>query len=299
MYERSELNADTEGVHHQDVEEKTTENELIILVREPCVETEATGELNVTLHDFATNLVKRRLIRKVEFLRAMDFSLGKILDTYSIQTHSSPAEWKLRASSRDAVLMMNSKISAFTARLLVSLKPIKVLLLRGHERLTKLTRTIADKPRRLREERSDRENNLRELLTTSFEAMVITNGDGRFETANSRALDLFGISERNIKMFAIDGFLSHRQVMKIDGNGTHFMNCKERTGECEIKPLNGTLLVAQYTFVANVAPGRSLYRFRNAAPRKLTQIGCRSKVSTSHSQRHWAINQLPARASQS
>ena len=300
MYRRSKLNSNTVVIHYEaDVERKTNENELIILVRESCSEMEPDDELNVLLHDFTTDLVKRRLIRKVEFLRAMDFSPTGIVDSNSIQTHSSATNRKLLASCRDAIVMVNAKIMTFTVPLLIGLKPVKVLLLRAHETLTKLARSVADKPRRLREERRERENNLQELLTTSFDAIVVTNGDRRFVTANSRALDLFGICERNITMFTIDAFQPHRQIVEFDERGTSLMNRNEWEGECEIKPLRGSLLVARYTFVPNIVPGRSLYRFREVVPREINRFGCGAKIPTSDRPTHWAITRFPARPSQS
>jgi PAS domain-containing protein len=290
MYQQSKLNSNTAVIHYEaGVERETKENELIILVRSSCSEIETDSELDVLLHDFATDLVKRRLIRKVEFFRAMDSGLAGIVDANSIQNYSRVRNWKFLASCRDAIVKVNTKVTTFTARLLVGLKPLKVLLLRPHQTFTRLARTIADKPRSLREERCERENNLRQLLTTSFDAIVVTNNDGRFVMANSIALDLFGISERNLTMFTIAAFLPQRQFVELHGNGGHFMNCKEREGKCEIKPLNGRLLVAQYTFVANIAPARSLYRFRDFTPSKLTDLDCGARELTSQRRRHWAI----------
>jgi len=267
MHRRSKLNAKAVIHYEADVEEKASESELIILVRESC--NEIDGELNVLLHDFATDLVKRRLIQKAEFLRAMDFTPAGIVAANSIQTHSRATNWQLLGSYRDGIVMANAKILIFTARLLIGLKSVKAILLRAHETLTKLARRIADKPRRLRDERRERENDLQELLTTCFDAIVVTNSNRRFVTANSRALDLFGISERNITMFTIDAFLPHRQIVEFSGNGAPLMNRKEMEGACEIKPLKGSLTVAQYTFVPNIAPGRSLYRFRSAQDRSI------------------------------
>jgi len=299
MYRRSKSDSNTALIHYEvDVERQTNEHELIMLVRESCSEMEAGGELNVLLHEFATDLVKRRLIRKVELWRARDLSPAGIVDANGIPTPSVATNRNVLTSCRGAIVMVNAKIMTFTMRLLIGLKSVTALLLRAHETLTKLARSVADKTRRPREERRERENHLQELLTTSFDAIVVTNGDRRFLTANSRALDLFGISEGNVTMFTIDAFLPHRQMVEFDEHGASLMKCKEREGECEIRTLNGSLLVAQYTFVLNIVPGRSLYRFRDVAPRKANRFGCTAKIPTSHSPRHWAIAGFPARAPQ-
>lgn len=299
MHRRSKLNSNTAVIPYEPhVERETKGNELVILVRESCGQMEADGELNLLLRDFATDLVKRRLIRKVEFLRARNFSPAGMADASSIQSHSVAMNRKLLASCRDAIVIVNAKIMTFTALLLFAAKPIKVLLLRALETLAKLARSIADKPRRLREERREREKNLRELLTTSFDAIVVTNANRRFVTANSRALDLFGISERNLTMFTVDAFLPHLQILEFDEGRASLINSNEMEGKCEIKPLNGSLLVAQCTFIPNIVPGRSLYRFR-VAPRKMNRFGCGAKTTTSYRPRHWAITRFPARVSQS
>jgi PAS domain-containing protein len=296
----SKLNSNTAVIPYEPhVERETNETELVILVREPCGQTETDGELNLLLRDFASDLVKRRLIRKVEFLRARNFGPAGMVDASSTQSHSVAMNRKLLASCRDAIVRVNAKIMTFTTLLLFALKPVKVLLLRALETLAKLARSISDKPRRLREERREREKNLRELLTTSFDPIVVTNGERRFVTANSRALDLFGISERNLTMFTIDAFLPHRQVLEFDERRASLVNSDEMEGKCDIKPLNGSLLVAQYTFISNIVPGRSLYRFRSVAPRKMNRFGCEARTPTSYSPRHWAITRFPARVSES
>jgi PAS domain S-box-containing protein len=258
------------------------EVELIVWVRAAQNEIEDHGELNVRLREFATELLKRGLIAKVQFLQAMESSDSAAAGAKSAPIYSKVTNSKFFVSALDAIVVTKEKIIKFAGQLLIWLKHLKLIFQRALETLTTLVRSAANKPRRLRETIRGRDNYLRNLLTTSFDAVVVTDGDHRFVQANSRALDLFGISERNITMFTMDAFLPHRHIAELDENGAPFVHRRERHGECQIKRLDGSLLVAEYTFVSNVAPRRHLYRFQGLAPRRIMPVSC--------SQRHWAMN---------
>jgi hypothetical protein len=60
-----------------EIEQKASDAELIVFVREAQEEIRAHGELNelnLLLHDFARELLKQRLLRRVAFLRVMKSS---------------------------------------------------------------------------------------------------------------------------------------------------------------------------------------------------------------------------------
>jgi PAS domain-containing protein len=122
-----------------------------------------------------------------------------------------------------------------------------------------LVESVVDKPRQLR----PRENDLQNLLSSSQDAVVVTSVDHRFVAANPKALSLFGISERNMKMFTIDAFLSRGQIPLFDEIGASFTSGKERCGECVIRRLDGSSGVAEYSFVANYVPFLHVCRFHN------------------------------------
>jgi PAS domain S-box-containing protein len=290
----SQLNSNSTVHYKAAVDHNTRETDLIVLVRETRHEDEHS-ELDALLRDFVTELLKRRLVAKVDLLQAMEVSGAGAANASSNPIHSRATNSKLLAISQDAIVVINDRVIEFTKRIFMELKSLKVLLLRAHETLTRLAWSVADKPLRLREELRARENNLRKLLTTSFDAIVVADGDRRFVQANSRALELFGISERNITMFTMDAFLPHRQILEFDENCASSINRKERYGECKIKRLDGRLLVATYTFIAKVVPRRNLYRFRDVAPRKITQVGFRPQEPVSYGQKHWAINPISVR----
>jgi PAS domain S-box-containing protein len=160
------------------------------------------------------------------------------------------------------------QITKFRSELFIALEQVTVHLQRAQNTLMRLGRSVADKPRRLQEALHERENGLRKLLASSLDAIVLTNGDRRFVAANPKALDLFGISETNMRKFTIDAFLSNGQILDFDGNGPPFIRRVERHGKCKIRRLDGSLRVAEYIFVANFVPLRHLSRFRDVTPEK-------------------------------
>lgn len=261
--------------------------ELIFLVRGTCDEIAEDGELNDLLRGFAADLLKRRLTAKVEFLRAMELGLGGAMNP----KRSFASDWKLPTGTLDTIAVTSDKINKFTERLIIDFKQLKIPLQRAYRELTKLVRNVANKPRRLREASQARESDLQNLLTTSVDAIVVTDVDRRFVAANSRALELFGISERNIGMFTIDAFLSLHKSVGFDRISMPLINSNGSHSDCQIKNLRGNLFVAEYTFVPNVVPKRHLYRFRDIAPHKIAPFNPKLPANC---QRHWAMNQLPA-----
>jgi PAS domain S-box-containing protein len=168
---------------------------------------------------------------------------------------------KLLASSLVAIVVTDRKIAKFRSQLFVALEQARVSLQRTQNTLLRLARSTAEKRWRLQEAVRARENDLRKLLAGSLDAIVVTNGDRRFVAANPKALDLFGISEANMREFTIDAFVPYGQILDFDGTGPPFIRQKERSGNCNIRRLDGGLRVAEYIFVANFVPRRHLCRF--------------------------------------
>jgi PAS domain-containing protein len=257
------------------------ETELVIWVRGAHSEITEHGELNVRLQEFATELVQRGLIAKVQFLQAMEFSHSPAVNVGSTSIYRKLANWKLLASTLNAIVATKQRIIDSTQQVLGWSKQLG-LLQQALGTLVTLARDAANKPRELREAIRRRNNHLRNLLATSFDAVVITDREHRFVHANLRALDLFGISERNIRMFTMDAFLPHRQIAELDEAGAPFVHRRELQGQCEIKRLDGSLLFARYTFISNAAPRQHLYRFQGLAPQRILPV--------SYGQRHWVTS---------
>jgi len=170
---------------------------------------------------------------------------------------------ELVANSLDAALVVNGKITKFGSQLLVAFKQAPGHLRRSLNPLTERAKNVIEKPRKLQEARRARENDLRQLLTSSADAVVVTNIDRRFIAANPIALHLFGVSETNITQFTIDAFLLEGEILHLDGSGLPFISREETQSECKIRRLTGNLRIADYIFVANFVPFRHLFIFRN------------------------------------
>ena len=171
---------------------------------------------------------------------------------------------KLQASSLRSIEMTKDKIMKFGSQLFIALAQVRMRLQRGQDMLTELGRSVADKPRSLQKALRSRENELRELLASSVDAIVVTNAYGSLVAANSKALDLFGVTRTNMRQFTIDMFLSHSQIQQFGGRRLPFTRRETRLGQCKIRRLDGGLRVAEYSFVANFTPFRHLCRFHSA-----------------------------------
>jgi PAS domain S-box-containing protein len=167
------------------------------------------------------------------------------------------------ANSRDAIAGTQGKIAKYRSQLFATSEQVTLYLGQAQTTLTRLGRRAVDKPRRLRKTLRTRENELRKLLANAIDAVVVTDDDHRFVAANPKALDLFGISETNLRNFTIDAFLLRGQILYFDGNGSPFIGREERHGECKIRRMDGSLRAAEYIFAANFVPRRHLCRFLN------------------------------------
>jgi PAS domain S-box-containing protein len=179
---------------------------------------------------------------------------------------------KLLANSLDAIVFANGKIAKFRLPLFIALKKVTVHFQRAQKTLARLGRSVIDRPRRLQEARRKSENDLRKLLANSLDAIVVTDADHRLVYANPKALDLFGVSELNMRKFTTDTFLSHCQNLELRRKWFAIRR-DERYGKCKISRLDGSLRVAEYVLVDDVIPRLHLYRFLNvASPPGITQF---------------------------
>jgi PAS domain S-box-containing protein len=190
---------------------------------------------------------------------------------------------QLLENSLDAIVVANGKISTFGSQAFIALNEVTVHLQRAQKTLTRLGRSVIDKPRRLQEARRTSESALRKLLENSLDAIVVTDGDHRLVYANPKALDLFGVSELNMRKFTIDTFLSHCQILKLQRKWFAIRR-DERYGKCKISRLDGSLRVAEYIFVANFTSRRDLYRFDHVAPPGVAQLRFSAKMPISNTE---------------
>jgi PAS domain S-box-containing protein len=122
--------------------------------------------------------------------------------------------------------------------------------------------------RRWQEVLLERKGRVGRLLADSVEAVVVTNDKRRLLAANPPALALLGLSPKNLEGFTIDAFLPASELLEFERNGPLFFRGRERRGECEIRRLDGSRRVVEFTFQANFVPRRHLSRFRDVTDRE-------------------------------
>jgi PAS domain S-box-containing protein len=184
---------------------------------------------------------------------------------------------KLLANSLDVIVVVIDKLVSLGSQVVIALNKKTVHLQRAQQTFKRLGRSAVDK---LQEARRTRENELRKLLANSLDAIVVTDSDHRLVCANQKALDLFGVSQMNMRKFTIDTFLSHCQSLDLRRKWFAIRR-DERYGKCKISRLDGNLRVAEYIFVPNFISRQDLYRFDHVAPPGITQVKSNAKMPIS------------------
>jgi PAS domain S-box-containing protein len=161
------------------------------------------------------------------------------------------------------------QVDKFSTELSIAFRQATIYLQESQNTLARFGKRIADKPRRLRESLREREKTLQALLANSTDALVVTNNRHRFVAANPKALDLFGISESNMRQFAIDAFLASDQIQDFDRKGSVLARQEQRRGRCKIRRLDGSLRLAEYVFLTHFTPLRHVSTFRDITPPKV------------------------------
>ena len=162
----------------------------------------------------------------------------------------------------DAITVMKDKTRKFASRFLVASEQLTAPLRRIKNEFAGIKKSIAEEPQRLKKTFHGNENVLPNLLRSSSDAMVVMNKELRFVGANAKALDVFGISEKNMTMFSMEAFL-RSQILPNDDSGAPLTSHKEWHGECKIQRLDGSLRVVDFIFVANYFPLLHVCMFRN------------------------------------
>lgn len=180
---------------------------------------------------------------------------------------------QLRAGGAAFISLANGAIKKVGSELHAPLEAGARYVQKARNSVTSIGREIADKPRKMREARQTRENELRNLLATSTDVIVVTDDQHRFVAANTNALELLGVSEANIRNFTLDSFIPMAQILPFNGHWAAFGNNGVKKGNCRIRRLNGNLLLADYEFTANHLPFRHLCIFRNVTCKTVRPFG--------------------------
>jgi PAS domain-containing protein len=125
----------------------------------------------------------------------------------------------------------------------------------------------------------EKETWLARQMTDPAEAAVLLDDKHRLVAANQAALSMLGISERNINKFTMDAFVSYRES-GFEWVGQSSMKKRNEWRICKIRRLDGSSMVGEIIFQANVSPGRHLSRFRNVVscrhvPSQISKVAVR------------------------
>jgi len=183
----------------------------------------------------------------------------------------------LRAGSRDTLIVVNESIARMGSQISAASRQAAMKLQTAQNAITGLGRSIADRPRRTREARWARENELRSSLASSVDPVVVTDGDRRLLAANAKALELFGISELNMRNFTLDAFVANVEPPDFDRDPS-FESPEARLSRCKIRRLDGGVRVAECQFVAGIVPRRHLYKFLNTTSPRYSAYQVKSKI---------------------
>jgi len=190
----------------------------------------------------------------------------------SVRRFRKSAVDSLHSASRDAIVFAGGQIAKVGSKASGATKLAGVRIHTAQNSVATLVKSVVEKPRRRRDARRAKENELHDLVCGSVDAIVVTDVKHRLVEANPRALDLFGISELNLKYFTIDTFIARYEPLA-DANSLPVSNQLEIHGRCRIRRLDGALRVAECHFVPDVVPRRHLYEFLNIAPYKISPFG--------------------------
>ena len=186
---------------------------------------------------------------------------------------------KLRETLHGAAAFAGGQIAKVGVSLSGATRQVEFRINTAQNSAMTLVKNVVETPRRQRDARRAKENELHNLLSNSLDAMVVTDAKHRLVEANPSALDLFGISELNSKYFTIDTFIARYESLD-DTNPLPVSNQLEIHGRCKIRRLDGALRVAECHFVPDVVPRRHLYEFLNIAPYKLTPFRFDARKAT-------------------
>ena len=186
----------------------------------------------------------------------------------------------LEAGYAAAMVATNRGLKKVGAQIYMPLEYGTRSIQRAGYKVANAGREIASKPRRIREARKARENDLLNLMATSLVAIVVTDDEHRFVAANTKARQLFGVSYANLRNFTLDSFIANGQVAGFNGHGASFGPSEMKKGNCKIRRMDGNVRLAEYEFTANHVPFRHLCIFRSVTSKP---VGSIARTDTVHS----------------
>lgn len=111
------------------------------------------------------------------------------------------------------------------------------------------------------------ENHLRALFDNSLDAIIVSDDRRGLLDANPSARALLGLSKENLKEFTFDEFVPANRKADLARDWGMLLKEGEQRGECEIRCLDGSLRIVEFSSKANFLPGRHLSSLRDVTQR--------------------------------
>lgn len=181
---------------------------------------------------------------------------------------------RLGPDSRHMLIIANEALARLGSRVFAASKHVTMKLQRAQNAVSGSAGSIAFNPREIRRSHGTSGYDLPNLMASSHDPVAVTDGNRRFVAANAKALELFGISEVNMRNFTLDAFVASVELPDFHWSNRWPKGRQAKLNRCKIRRLDGGLLVAECQFVAGVVPHRHLCKFLNVAPYKITPLSC-------------------------
>jgi PAS domain S-box-containing protein len=121
----------------------------------------------------------------------------------------------------------------------------------------------------------DSESQLRALFDNSLDAIIVTDDRRRLVDANPSARALLGLSSKALGEFSFEDFVPADRRADVERDWEIFLKEGAQQGECELRRLDGSLCIADFSSKANFLPGRHLSSLRDVTERKKAEASLR------------------------
>ena len=134
-----------------------------------------------------------------------------------------------------------------------------------------LTGILFDRMRLAAVVAADRERELRAIVDTTSDALLITDDERRYVAANPAACRMFGVPLEELLGKRIDDFLSGADGRALDAAWQEFLIQGTQRGEIGLRRPDGGEIIVDFAAVARYLPGRHLSALRDITERKATE----------------------------
>ena len=175
----------------------------------------------------------------------------------------------LRADSRRVRIVANETLVRWGSRVVEASRHATMRPRNAQNAVSGSESGMVFKPRGILRSQGTSENDVRNFLANSLDAVVLTDRHRRLVAANAKSLELFGISEFNMRNFTLDAFVASVEPPDLDWSHARSKGREVRL-RCKIRRLDGGSLLADCQFVAGILPHRYLCKFLNVTQYKIT-----------------------------